>query len=117
MSRGIGSKVSESGTYTGVDVLTMMLGMIELHTRVVLKVAQETIDRGVQGQITRLALSFDLLTSSYKQRQARELIGKTNLMDRVSSGCWVSLYRHLKEIRVLKERMNEPTEFICFVFF
>lgn len=41
MSRGIGSKVSESGTYTGVDVLTMMLGMIELHTRVVLKVAQE----------------------------------------------------------------------------
>lgn len=62
MSRGIGSKVSESGTYTSVDVLTMMLGMIELHTG--LKGSKGTIDRGVQGQITRLALSFDLLTSS-----------------------------------------------------
>lgn len=64
MSRGIGSKVSESGTYTGVDVLTMMLGilMIELHNS--LKGSKGTMDRGVQGQITRLALSFDLLTSS-----------------------------------------------------
>lgn len=62
MSRGIGSKVSESGTYTGVDVLIMMLGMIKLHTG--LKGSTGTIDRGVQSQITRLALSFDLLTSS-----------------------------------------------------
>lgn len=62
MSRGIGSKVSESGTYTGVDVLTMMLGMIELHNS--LKGSKGTMDRGVQGHITRLALSFDLLTSS-----------------------------------------------------
>lgn len=62
MSRGIGSKVSESGTYTSLDVLTMMLGMIELHTG--LKGSTGTIDRGVQSQITRLALSFDLLTSS-----------------------------------------------------
>lgn len=62
MSRGIGSKVSESGTYTSVDALTMMLGMIELHTS--LKSSKGTMDRGVQGQITRLALSFDLLTSS-----------------------------------------------------
>lgn len=62
MSRGIGSKVSESGTYTSVDVLTMMLGMIELHTS--LKGSTGTIESGVQGQITRLALSFDLLTSS-----------------------------------------------------
>lgn len=56
MSRGIGSKVSESGTYTGVDVLTMMLGMIELHTS--LKGSTGTIESGVQGQITRLALSL-----------------------------------------------------------
>lgn len=62
MSRGIGSKVSETGTYKAVDVLTMMLGMIELHNS--LKGSKGTIDRGVQGQITRLALSFDLLTSS-----------------------------------------------------
>lgn len=62
MSRGIGSKVSESGTHTAEDVLTMMLGMIELHTS--LKGSTGTMDRGVQGQITRLALSFDLLASS-----------------------------------------------------
>lgn len=62
MSRGIGSKVSESGTYTEVDVLIMMLGMIKLHTS--LKGSTGTMDRGVQGQIARLALSFDLLTSS-----------------------------------------------------
>lgn len=60
MSRGIGSKVSETGTHTGVDVLTMMLGMIELHTG--LKGSKGTMDRGVQSQITHLALSFDLLT-------------------------------------------------------